>query len=115
MDREQANSRLFKGTSHLPGPIPSPRQAVSGSRPHCSLDMRSFSVFLCEIVLSRVCRSICELSFKGERTKVKTRALLGKQIARPESSSLSPAQAVGWLLVGIFSPGEGHGFVAACF
>ena len=101
MDREQANSRLFKGTSSLPGPIPSPRQAVSGSRPRCSLDAYSFSVFL-----SRVCCSICDLLFKGERTKVKTSVLMEKQIARPDGSSLSLVQTVGWPLVGIVSSGE---------
>lgn len=115
MDREQANSRLFKGTSHFPGPIPCPRQAVSGSRPRCSLDACSFSVFLCKSVLSRVCRGICDLLFKGERTKVKTSVLMEKQIARPDGSSLSPAQTVGWPLVGIVSPGEVHCSAAVWF
>lgn len=50
MDREQPNSRFFKDTSHLPGPIPSPGQAVSDSRPRCSLDECSFSVSLCKNV-----------------------------------------------------------------
>lgn len=101
MDREQPNSRFFKDTSHLPGPIPSPSgQAVSGSRPCCSLDECSFSESLCKNVLSRVCHSVCDLFFKAERTKVKTRVLMGKQIASPDSTSLSPAQTMGCLRVG---------------
>lgn len=116
MDREQPNSRFFKDTSHLPGPIPSPSgQAVSGSRPCCSLDECSFSESLCKNVLSRVCHSVCDLFFKAERTKVKTRVLMGKQIASPDSTSLFPHRqwdVFGWA---IFSSRAVHCFVVLCF